>query len=89
MMNIKKLLIPFLTITITSLALAGCSLQQKVGSAANTLVGNYCTKPAAERALVRVWIDQATTPNKIRVTCAGDEATPETPQATTPQIINE
>lgn len=78
----KKYLTMILAVAFTCFALAGCSLQQKVGSAANTLVSNYCTKPEAERALVRVWIDQATTPNKIRVVCSADQVatTPTTPE---------
>lgn len=80
----RKLLSMVLVIACTSFALAGCSLQQKVGSAASTLVSNYCTKPEAERALVRVWIDQATTPNTVRVNCAADQVTttPTTPKVT-------
>lgn len=52
--------------------LAGCSLQTKVGNAANTLITSYCSKPAEERKVVRLWIDQATTPNQIRINCASD-----------------
>lgn len=61
-----------LACVLTTFMLTGCSLQSKVGSAANTLVTNYCTKPEAERAVVRLWIDQATSPNQIRVNCAAD-----------------
>lgn len=78
----KKYLTMILAVAVACLTLAGCSLQQKVGSAASTLVSNYCTKPEAERALVRVWIDQATTPNTVRVNCAADQVTttPTTPE---------
>lgn len=66
----KKTII--LACVLATFMLTGCSLQTKVGNAANTLVSNYCTKPVEERAVVRLWIDQATSPNQIRVNCAAD-----------------
>lgn len=52
----KKLLILLATV-LTATAMGGCSLQSRVGSAANTLVTEYCTKPAADRSyLIRNWL---------------------------------
>lgn len=68
----KKLFSCLLVICSTALVLGGCTLQSRVGSAADTVTANYCTKPKEERAVIRQWIDRATTPNQIRIICAAD-----------------
>lgn len=83
MRKISKSLIITLALAIGVTTLAGCSVQQKVGDAANTLVSNYCTKPVEERVLVRSWIDKETTPNKIRLICAVDVVNAQQAEVTT------
>lgn len=79
----RKQILITLALAVGLTTLAGCSLQSRIGGAANTIVSNYCTKPAVERAVLRTWMDIATAPNQVRVNCATDVVNPPTTEATT------
>ena len=57
---------------IATLAVAACTANNPVASAAGTLVSRYCAAPELGRVALREAIATTTAPNRIRVECAAD-----------------
>ncbi len=57
---------------IATLAVAACTANNPVASAAGTLVSSYCAAPELGRVALRKAIATTTAPNRIRVECAAD-----------------
>lgn len=56
------------------LCLTGCTtLDRDVAPKVAAAVMTYCATPQAERLLIRESVNTRITPNKIQVTCAGDQ----------------